>query len=239
MATSNADVKGESKTSKAAASGTSASGGDDTDGKLLRRLDHAFIEVVHEPLATGRAYLGAVVSSLGAVALGAGVYALLMLEGRPLYAYAIYVIVLGVLAIGVASLLGPHGQVVHVGELGVSIVVAGRAQRTAWYEIASVSLTDGELRLATKEGPLVLSLPAHRGAAAHVAREALRRIPKRVTLSDEQVRGLGDVDTKKRIAAEPPQVTSSKCRATKKPLTIEKDVRLCARCGVAARAPRS
>lgn len=233
MATSNADVKGKSKKPKAAASGTSAPSGDDSDSKLLRRLDHAFVEVVHEPLATGRAYLAAVLSSLGAVGLGAGVYALVVLEGRPLYAYAPYVIVLGILAIGVSTLLGPSGHVVHVGELGVSVIAAGRAQRTAWHEIQSVSLTDGELRLATKEGPIALGLPAHRLAAAHIAREALRRIPKRVTLSDEEVRELGDVDTKKRVAAEPPQVTNSACRATKKPLTIEKDVRLCARCGVA------
>ncbi|MSP26807.1 MAG: hypothetical protein EXR75_17030 [Myxococcales bacterium] len=237
MPTPNADSK---KTPKKRAADSRRAPTQEMDdavrGKPLVRLDYEFFETAHEPSATGRAYLGAVLMSLGAVGLGAGAFALLILEGRPVYVYAPYFLVAGIVLVGIASLLGGAGSTVGVGGLGVSVTDGGRTSRAAWYELSRIASVGGELSLELSieraKSAMVVSLREHRGAAAHIVREALKRVPKRVALSDDEVRELGERGKGKRVSVEPPLATGATCRASKKALTIEKDVRMCARCGV-------
>ncbi len=200
--------------------------------KALRRVDESFVEYRYEPAAGGGAYAGAVVMSLGGIALGMGAYAMIALQGRPLYEWGRWLLALGAGLVVVYLLIGGKKVgALRVGYLGVGFEEDGKTARTPWYEITRVKLGDRALRLETGKRTVVVPLDAHGNGAARIVSEAQSRIPKRVALEDDDIAGLGSSAGGARVPAEPPQVTQAHCRATDEPLTFEKDVRMCGRCG--------
>ena len=154
------------------------------------------------------------------------------------------------LVAGAAMVLGylmfgqEGGAPVHVGMLGIGFASEDRVSRTPWCDIRKVSLKNGALRFETRGTPLTLSLAAHADAATRALDEALKRIPDRVDVDEQDVERLGPPSSSagEQLNAEPPQVTAMKCRASGKPLTFEKDVRMCSRCAALfhkAGVPRS
>ncbi len=201
--------------------------------KAIRRLDERFVERRFEPTAGGSAYLGVIAMSFGATALGMGSYALLALQGRPTYDWGRWLIVLGAGLVCVYLVAGGKKLgALRVGELGVGFEEdGGKVTRTAWCDISKVSLGDRALRLGTGAKAILIPLDAHPAGAARAAREAKARIPKRVALEDADIERLGRGKGGVEVDAEPPQVTEEHCRASNEPLTFEKDVRMCGRCG--------
>ena len=87
--------------------------------------------------------------------------------------------------------------------------------------------------MCIRDRPIADNQPAVRRIVA----EAVSRIPKRVALDESRVEALGAGDGVRssegeKMQVEPPQVTGMECRSSSQALTFEKDVRLCARCGV-------
>jgi hypothetical protein len=173
--------------------------------------------------------------ALGCIALGAGVYGTFLRPGPGLW-YGPWLLAAGAVVCASYLLFGRTSSTpLHVGELGVGFEDdAGKVGRTAWYEITKIALVHDVLRLTTAGRPLSVALDVYPTGAARVLAEALERIPKRVGVdpADQDrvlaLRGAAPSET----AAEPPQVTSLRCRASDQPLTFERDVRMCGRCGV-------
>jgi len=196
----------------------------------LRRLDEEFVEWRYEPKSSRRAAVGVVLLSLGGLAVGMGVYAMVLHDGEPV-TFAPYLLAFGVVLVVAYFLFGSElGRVVRVGELGVGFEDDGKVTRTRWYELEKVRLSDGVLRLVSAGKPLTFPVRAYTPAVQRIVAEAQKRIPKRVEIHDEGV-GRPDASVGERVAAEPPQVTQLRCRASDRPLTFEQDARLCGRCG--------
>ena len=71
----------------------------------------------------------------------------------------------------------------------------------------------------------------HEWLAAEFVPEARQRLRAFDSSSDVRASvGRPQKDDAPTLSAEPPQVVDEHCRASDKPLTIEKDVRMCARC---------
>lgn len=199
--------------------------------RALKRLGDDFAEWRYQSEAPSNAYLWITIMSLGGLALGAGVYAYWLTDSN--IAYAPYILAAGVVLIAAYLLLGsPDVSVLRVGELGVGLEADDKVERSYWHEVESVSLKDGVLIVKTAVKPIRVSLKEHAAAARRIVAEALARVPKRVELGDEEVSQLGLPRTGEgdKLDIEPPQVTNDRCAASDKPLTFEKDVRLCGRC---------
>jgi len=179
-------------------------------------------------------WLGGVAVGRGAGA-GAGVYATLLRDAElPPLSYAPYLLVAGVVLV-VAYLLLTQQQpaILRVGQLGVGEERDGKVTRYRWCQVEAVRLAGDAVRIATDEKPLLVGLRQQAAAARRLLEQAARRIPKRVELDDEERARVGEPQAGEgaRVAAEPPQVTGMSCLASGEPLTFEKDVRMCRRCG--------
>ncbi len=199
----------------------------------LRKLVGRFSESRYEPQATLGGVIAVVMMSLGGVALGAGLWAMLLLEpGRPAATYGPYGAALGALLLVGFLLARRDGKVLRVGELGVAVEADGKLARTAWFEVHRLSMSNAALRLTTDRQPLQIPLRTQRAAAARIVAEALKRIPKRVELEDDDLARIGEPGEEgEQLSVDPPQVAGRRCRSSDQTLTFEKDVRMCGRCG--------
>jgi hypothetical protein len=198
----------------------------DQTGKLTERRFTA------EP--TGRANFQALIGGLGVAALGAGTYATWMHDvPMPI---APYLFGGGTLAVVVASVMGSaDGMPIRVGDAGVAVERgSGQPERIAWYEVESVSLEDKN-RIVVKAGSKRIVAPAshHSAAAAWILKEALARIPKRVTVPADRTaelsRGMDEHGSV--VSIEPLQVAGRRCKASNAIISFERDARICQRCG--------
>ena len=173
--------------------------------------------------------------SFGAVALGMASYAMLMrdaeLEPIP---YMPYMLVVGAALVLAYLMFGQQSSlVVRVGELGVGVEDNDKVLRTSWWQIESVTVEGSVLSLKTTGKPIHLNLSHHGSAAARLIAEASKRIPERLELDDSDMAKIGAPNNTdgEPLEVDAPQVTGERCRATEQPLTFEKDVRMCNRCG--------
>lgn len=207
-----------------------------TSGPALRRLDETFEELRFPPAASSRQYVGVVLMSLGAIALGAAAFAAFFrAEDAPPLPYTPWLFAAGAVCLVVYFILGQAGQpTLRVGELGVATEEGERLARTAWFQIERVAAAGNTLTVKPPGAAITLPLAAHGPAAKQIVNEALRRIPDRVELDDGELAAIEAAggDEGERVLAEPPQVTDMQCAASARPLTFERDVRMCARCGV-------
>ena len=176
-------------------------------------------------------YIWIIVMSLGGLALGAGVYSQFVSDAA--FTYAPYILATGVVFVCLYLLFGDaKGSTLHVGDMGIGFEEQGKTNHTQWYEVQGLELTPTSLRVLTEGRPLDVPLKAHALAAKRIASEALRRVPKRIELSDSALDKIGEPSSSEgeRIGVDPPQVTNERCTASGKALTFEKDVRMCSRC---------
>jgi hypothetical protein len=205
-------------------------------GPSLHRLDETFEERRFVPPASSRQYVGVVLMSLGAIALGAGVFAALFRpDDAPPLPYTPWLIAAGAVSLIVYFILGQAGQpTLRVGDLGVGIEEGERVSRAAWFQIERIGWSSGSLTVKPPGAAMVIPIAAHGPAAKRIVAEALRRIPERVEIDEGDlatIEAIGGTEGE-RVLAEPPQVTDMQCAASARPLTFERDVRMCARCGV-------
>lgn len=200
----------------------------------LRRLDETFAERRFEAKSSHRDLIAVLLLSFGALGLGSGIYAQFLWNAPEPPGYAPFVLGLGIVLIGIYLFYPPSAsEPLVVGELGVGFEHDGKITRTAWYQLRKLTFANGALLLETTGKPLLVPVSAHAGAARRILAEARRRVPKRVEVDDDALTPAGSsADVGEEQEAEPPQVTEMTCRATDKPLSVEKDVRMCARCGV-------
>jgi hypothetical protein len=80
---------------------------------------------------------------------------------------------------------------------------------------------------------IVAAKDHHAGAAGWILKEALARIPKRVTVPADQQPGIlaGTDDHGKLLVVEKMQLAGRRCKASNAVISFERDARSCRRCG--------
>ena len=182
----------------------------------------------------GGANLQALIGGLGATALGAATYAT-WVHDKPMEVGP-YLFGAGILGVIIASLMGADdGFPIRVGDAGVA-VERGESQpeRLHWYEIEKISLEGGD-RIVVEAGKkkIVAAKDHHAGAAGWILKEALARIPKRVTVPADQQPAIltGTDDHGKTLVVEKVQLAGRRCKASNAVISFERDARSCKRCG--------
>ncbi|MEZ4444002.1 MAG: hypothetical protein R3B72_33320 [Polyangiaceae bacterium] len=203
--------------------------------RALMRFSDAFEDRRFAPGVSTLDYVWVVVMSLGAIGLGIGMYASFFRDaGLPTLKWPNYAAAAGATLVLAYLLFGGRtARIVRVGSLGVATEEDdGKVSRLAWWQISSVTLESGGLRIKAAGKPLTLAVAGNEAAVRRIVSEAMKRIPDRVDIPDAEVGKLGKPSASEgqKVAAEPPQVTGMACRHSDQALTFEKDVRLCSRC---------
>jgi hypothetical protein len=205
----------------------------DTSGSQLRQLSDTRYERRYEPTASPFAIATVILFSLGAVALGAGVYAQWLRSGDAgPHPWALYLLIAGAVLLLAVALFGQGAaRPVRVGDGGVAIERdASTIERVAWCDVSRLLVTDAAVTV--QGGGVTISVPrgVHALAAARVVREARERIPAKVD-EGATVESPPNAADPAKEPLEPPQIAGNACKATGKIIAFEKDARLCGRCG--------
>jgi hypothetical protein len=205
---------------------------------MLRLRSDPRQEWRYEPQGTAAAWISMLGMSLGAVALGAGVYGqwlrgTLRAELTEPHPYAFYLLLGGALTLAAVALLGPRPvKPIRVGDAGIAVEKeAGELERLEWRDVSRVLISGDVL---TFQGPgrlLTISLKLHPQAAARAIAEARRRIPAKLEDVDTSAVPKLDDDAGEVLPLERPQLAGTRCKASDELIAFEKDARLCGRCG--------
>lgn len=184
-----------------------------------------------EPSRVGRSRWLFVVGWLGSAALGAGVFGIWLAHPTLTAAQPLF---WAGLAVSVASvLLSPaHVPAVRVGTLGVALGESGDEVRLPWWDVQRVSIRGGSLTVQGSAAAIGVPLAQHAAAAARIVSEAARRVGDRVDVSPADHERLpAPRDDDSREVATRVQLAGRRCRASDRPITFERDARLCDNCG--------
>jgi len=226
--------KPKRKSSKPAASagGRSPGAGRADEGKNLRRMNDPRTERRYEPAASAFAIATVLLFSLGAVALGAGVYAQWLRGGDvgP-HPWALYFLVTGAVLLLAVALFGQTtARPVRVGDGGVAIERDDSVERIAWCDVSRLLVTDDVVTVQGEGVTISVSRKVHPQAAARVVREAKERIPKKVDADVSVPAPEGAVEPAN-DPLDPPQIAGRTCKGSGEVVSFEKDARFCGRCG--------
>lgn len=197
----------------------------------VRQLTDPRFERRYEPATSAFAMGTVLVFSLGAVALGAGVYAQWVRDGGA-HPWSLYFLIAGAVLLAAVALFGQTGaRPVRVGDGGVAIERdETTVERVAWCDVDRVLVTGPAVTV--QGGGITISVPrgVHALAAARVVREARERIPAKAKDLASVEPPAGSAEPA-REPLDAPQIAGRACKATGKVVSFEKDARLCGRCG--------
>jgi hypothetical protein len=203
------------------------------DVSYLRQLDDPRFERRYEATTSAFAIVTVVLFSLGAVALGAGVYAQWFRSGDPgPHPWALYFLIAGAVLLLAVALFGQTAsRPIRVGDGGVAAERdETNIERVAWCDVARLLISDGAITVQSPGVTISVPRGVHASAAARVVREAKQRIPEKVEGDAVVAPPTGAVEPASE-PLEPPQIAGQSCKATGKVISFEKDARLCGRCG--------
>ncbi len=172
------------------------------------------------------------VGVLGSLALGAGVWSQWMAEHpRPI---APYLIVGGALLLAASLVFGDLGtNPVRVGDGGVAIEKGREIIRILWCDLERVRAKEGSLLLEGKEQTLTIAIAGQPRAVARILAEGTRRVPEAMDVKKSAVAGLPEIsehDGGEVLTMEALQVAGRRCAASDRPISFERDARLCPQC---------
>lgn len=204
------------------------------DDIVLQQRSDPRSEKRFEPKNTASAVISMVVLSVGAVLVGAGTYGQwLRDEALGPHKFAPWLLAAGAAVFLAAVLFGPRTAFpIRVGDAGVALEKSPtEIDRLAWNAITRLVLGADVLTLHGEGMTIAIPLPAMREAAGKVLREARLRRPTLVEdLRSEELEKADEAGSVT-VALEPPQVAGLRCKASDKIIALEKDARLCGRCG--------
>lgn len=191
------------------------------------RREHRFT-----PRQTQTSWAAVGAGALGAIGLGAGVYAQWISD--PAHSYAPYIVTGGALVLAGALWFGDSGAVpVRVGDAGIAIEKGKELVRLPWCDMERVSVERGQLVVRGEDLTLTIPVNAHRTAVAWVLKEGVRRVPEAIDVKGDIVDTLpkpqeGDGEV---LKIEGIQVAGRECAASGEAISFERDARLCPTCG--------
>lgn len=184
------------------------------------------------PRQTHTSWAAVAAGAVGAIGLGAGVYAQWISD--PPHHFAPYIVTGGALVLAGALWFGDTGAVpVRVGDAGIAIEKGKELVRLPWCDIQRISVEKGQLIARGEDVTLTMPVAAHRTAVAWVLKEGVRRVPDTIDVKSSVVDTLpkplpddGDV-----LPVEGVQVAGRECAASGETIAFEADARLCPTCG--------
>lgn len=167
----------------------------------------------------------------GSLVLGAGVYGE-WIRDQP-HAYSPYLVAVGALLVGSALWKGSSevGRI-RVGEAGIALERGPELIRILWCDLTKVSIKDGVVTAAGDQTTISFPRDAHPRATTWLFTEAGRRVPDVVKATRKELDSLGepkDLDGQL-VTIEELQLAGRHCKASDKPISFERDARLCPRC---------
>ncbi|MDQ2645546.1 MAG: hypothetical protein M3020_17140 [Myxococcota bacterium] len=168
---------------------------------------------------------------LGSLALGGGVYATWIRDQSA--SYGGYLVAAGALVLGGALYrTGADPGTLRVGDAGVAYERSNELTRVLWCDIEKLSLDGDRVNVKGKSGSLSFPRAAFPKGLALLAAEAGKRVPDVVKLSRTEIEALGSPKDSngELVPIEEIQVTGRHCKATDKPISFERDARLCPNC---------
>jgi hypothetical protein len=171
------------------------------------------------------------VGVLGGLALGAGVYSQ-WVSKTPLE-YAPFLLAGGAFALGGALIFGDTQPTpVRIGDSGLAIERGNEVVRVRWCDIDRIHVEGGKLFVKSKEHSFSLPIEAHQRAVAWILAEGARRVPDIMDLKREALSRLPETrDTDgELVAVEDLQVTGRHCAKSGRPISFERDARICQTC---------
>jgi len=171
------------------------------------------------------------VGMLGALSLGAGVYSQWVSDHAR--GSAPYMVFAGALVLAGALVFGDLGtNPVRVGDGGVALERGRDLLRILWCDLQHVRVQDGKLVLESKEQTFTIPIAGQPQAVARILAEGTRRVPEAMDVRRKDVSGLpepgendGELLTLDRL-----QVAGRHCAASGRPISFERDARLCPQC---------
>jgi hypothetical protein len=203
------------------------------EGVHLRQLSEPRFERRYEPGTSAFAIGTVLVFSLGAVALGAGVYAQWLRSGGvgP-HPWSLYFLIAGAVLLLAVALFGQgSARPVRVGDGGVAVERdESTTERVAWCDVGRVLVSADTVTVQGDGVTISVARNVHAGPAARIVREAKERVPEKID-GDAKVEPPAGFAEPAKIPLDPPQIAGQACKATGKVISFEKDARLCGRCG--------
>jgi hypothetical protein len=184
---------------------------------------------VPEPTYASRASI--IGGMLGALLLGAGVYGQWLSDDPR--AIAPYLFGVGAIGLGAALWFGDAGALpVRVGEVGIAIEKGSELVRLAWCDLERVFTERNELVAKGKELTLRIPIAAHRIAVAWILSEGTKRVPAVMDVKRQSLAQLPEPKEAdgEQVVLESLQITGRHCAASGKPISFERDARLCPNC---------
>jgi hypothetical protein len=171
------------------------------------------------------------VGMLGALAAGAGVWGQWISE-LP-HAYSPYIFGAGAVALGAALWFGDAGAVpIRIGDAGIALERGSELTRLAWCDLETIEVTGKQLVVKGKSTTFSIPIAAHPKATAWILAEGTRRVPDVMNVKKSELAGLPepkDLDGEL-VPLEGVQVAGRHCASSGKPISFERDARLCANC---------
>lgn len=167
----------------------------------------------------------------GALALGAGVYGQWIRE--PALPWAQYLVAGGALTLGAALWFSDvGGDPIRVGAAGVALERGTELLRVAWCDLTRIRIERGKLLLETDDVTLAVPLGSHPHAAAWILKEGVLRIPDVMDVKGSDAEALPEPKESdgESVAVENLQIAGRHCAASDKPISFERDARLCPTC---------
>jgi hypothetical protein len=171
------------------------------------------------------------VGLLGSLLLGAGVYSQWVSDQAR--SSAPYLTIVGALLLAGALILGDLGtNPVRVGDGGVVLEKGRDLLRILWCDLEHVRLADGKLVLTSKQQTLVIPTAGQPRAVARILAEGTRRVPDAMDVKRSAVSGLPEPSEHDAeiLTMETLQVAGRHCAASDRPISFERDARLCPQC---------
>lgn len=168
---------------------------------------------------------------LGSLAAGAGVWGQWISETP--HSYAMYLFAGGGVALAGALWFGDAGAVpVRVGDAGIALERGTELTRLAWCDLETVEVSGKQLLAKGKSVTFSIPIGAHPKAVAWILAEGTKRVPDAMNVKQSQLSGLPeprDLDGEL-VTLEGVQVAGRHCAASDKPISFERDARLCPNC---------
>ena len=184
-----------------------------------------------EPTYASRASIGG--GMLGALILGAGVYSQWLSDNPRAIAPVLFGV--GAVSLGAALWFGDAGALpVRVGDAGIALEKASdELIRLAWCDLERVYTERGELVAKGKDVTLRIPIAAQRTAVAWILSEGTKRVPAIMDVKRQSLAGLPEPKDNdgEFVVIDGLQIAGRHCAASGKPVSFERDARLCPNCG--------
>jgi hypothetical protein len=169
---------------------------------------------------------------LGSFALGAGVYGQ-WVSDHP-RSVAPYLFGAGALVVAGAMWFADSAALpLRIGGAGVALEKGSEFLRVYWCDMERVFVEKTELVVKGKETTLRIPIAAQPSGLAWLLSEGTKRVPEAMDVKRSALQGLREIGPNdgELVVIDGLQIAGRHCAASDKPISFERDARLCPQCG--------